>query len=173
MEGMNPRGFFYQCLIRLSSTIPPCTTLFICFDYEYLVQCSMITTHHSCTSIFPICKLQFITFPQNLHAFKKIVILVNDNLHDTSKLYKQTFMFIPFVQHISKLPNYSRKLFLKECVTTFMSTAYIFKCSLKKSCQSSRNLPRDACHHASIRELKRKILVPMITLSTKISATPH
>jgi hypothetical protein len=88
----------------------------------------MITTHHPCNSIFPICKLQFITFPQNLHAFKKIVILVNDNLQDTNKLYKQTF---------------------------------------------SQSLPRDACHHASIRELKRKILVPMITLSTKIKATPH
>jgi hypothetical protein len=102
MEGMNPRGFFF---INASFIYHPPFLLvqpyIICFDYEYLVQCSMITTHHSCTSIFPICKLHFITFPQNLDALKKNVILVNDNLQDTNKLYKQTFMFIPFVQHIS------------------------------------------------------------------------
>jgi hypothetical protein len=102
MEGMNPRGFFF---INASFIYHPPFLLvqpyIICFDYEYLVQCSVITTHHSCTSIFPICKLHFITFPQNLDALKKNVILVNDNLQDTNKLYKQTFMFIPFVQHIS------------------------------------------------------------------------
>jgi hypothetical protein len=101
MEGMNPRGFFYQCLIHLSSTIPPCTTLYYLFWLWILG--SMLNDHNwpLMYSHFPICKLQFITFPQNLHAFKKIVILVNDNLQDTNKLYKQTFMFIPFVQHIS------------------------------------------------------------------------
>lgn len=72
MEGMNPRGFFYQCLIHLSSsTIPPCTTLFICFDYEYLVQCSMITTHHSCTSIFPILQITIYNLSPKLACFQK------------------------------------------------------------------------------------------------------
>jgi hypothetical protein len=137
MEGMNPRGFFYQCLIHLSSAIPPCTTLFICFHYEYLVQCSMITTHHSCTSIFPIYKLQFITFPQNLHTFKRIVILVNDNLQDTNKLLCLSLLFNTYHDQCLFVSSFLF-LLVKNCQnTTRFSKKGIFchKFSFKKICQ--------------------------------------
>jgi hypothetical protein len=45
-----------------------------------------------------------------------------------------------------------------EGVARFMPAGYTFMCSLEKSRQLSRNLPRDACHSGSIRELKRKTL---------------
>jgi hypothetical protein len=45
-----------------------------------------------------------------------------------------------------------------EGVARFMPAGYTFMSSLEKSRQLRRNLPRDACHSGSIRELKRNTL---------------
>ncbi len=75
-----------------------------------------------------------------------------------------------FLQREHSVTNSLLKIFAKLLQKiVFLRSVSLHSCR----CQSSRNLPRDACHHASIRELKRKILVPMTKVSTKIKATPH
>lgn len=48
--------------------------------------------------------------------------------------------------------------FFGKGISTFMCTGYRFMSCLEKSRQLSWNLPRDAYHYGSIRELKKETL---------------
>ncbi len=113
MEGMNPRGFFINASFIYHPPFLHVQPYIICFDYEYLVQCSMVTTDHSCTRIFPICKLQFITFSPKLACFQK-------NCHSCKwqlTVYKQTLQTNFYVY-----PFCSTHIMISVCLFLFFSS---------------------------------------------------
>jgi hypothetical protein len=76
------------------------------------------------------------------------------------KINKRWHSFLKREHSITNSPfllkNCGRELIFGKGVSTFMCTGYRFMSCLEKSRQLSRNLPRDAYHYGSIRELKKK-----------------